>query len=491
LPGSASAAAAGTSSPLLTPGLVMPYDYGARFPLRGILGNTLEDVINISPEGAFIATAIGYGFHENRGQSLVLTKRTPDGDGLRVNLDDAFRPGDIVLENIPAVALLEGFRINPEFVPMVFKTEAPEGGTIPLRDEFIPKEFSDRIIQKLRPPEDIHFYFTLIDSGTGRELQDVPSHSLASLGKSNGERPFRPLARPVAFMPRTTVRVQVTEATEGARGDLYIVLFGYKVLGVSGCPEPAVRAMAEAAMRLQPPAPPSEAVVPFDYVATLNLSGVAGTFVEDEVPINVDGAFLATGIGYGLLPDDFRARFLIEEISKIQPEAKREKLFPKVTIGTEEIEPTDPRWEREATVADLGKIPLRLFPSAALRQGVAVRPNFLRLAFQDNGVLSTNLSFQIANMLFERRNRPEDVSFLYSIFDAGTGREMQNTYLNNIAGLGIGNGDRPFKTFARPMHFQARSTIRISLLENQGQGRLHFVLHGFKVLGSRTTGAGR
>ena len=40
----------------------IPYDYVAKFTLQGKRGNRVQDVINISVEGAFVAVAIGYSF---------------------------------------------------------------------------------------------------------------------------------------------------------------------------------------------------------------------------------------------------------------------------------------------------------------------------------------------------------------------------------------------------------------------------------------------
>ena len=40
----------------------IPYDYVAKFTLQGRRGNRVQDVINISIEGAFVAVAIGYSF---------------------------------------------------------------------------------------------------------------------------------------------------------------------------------------------------------------------------------------------------------------------------------------------------------------------------------------------------------------------------------------------------------------------------------------------
>ena len=45
---------------------------------------------------------------------------------------------------------------------------------------------------------------------------------------------------------------------------------------------------------------PSARVVPFDYVARLELIGRPKNIVETEVPINVEGGFVATALGYGL-----------------------------------------------------------------------------------------------------------------------------------------------------------------------------------------------
>jgi hypothetical protein len=61
---------------------------------------------------------------------------------------------------------------------------------------------------------------------------------------------------------------------------------------------------------------------------------------------------------------------------------------------------------------------------------------------------------------------------------------LQNVPLNNIAGLGSADGDRPFKRLARSIIFQPRSTIRIRIDERFGRGTLFIVLQGYKVLGA-------
>src|SRR5262249_48180243 len=121
------------------------------------------------------------------------------------------------------------------------------------------------------------------------------------------------------------------------------------------------------------------------------------------------------------------------------------------------------------------------FPTSALQGGIRIRPNFVRLAFNGLGKLAT-VPHDVAVRMFERLNRTDDVSFRYSISETGTGRELQNKPINNIAGLGIANGDRPFKKLPRPMVFQPRSSIRVTVEEHFGRGTLFIVFQGYKQL---------
>ena len=59
-------------------------------------------------------------------------------------------------------------------------------------------------------------------------------HNIAGLGAADGDRPFRPFARPVPFVPRATIRIEIEELSVGPLfkdGTLYLVLHGYKRLG--------------------------------------------------------------------------------------------------------------------------------------------------------------------------------------------------------------------------------------------------------------------
>jgi hypothetical protein len=437
--------------------IVMPFDHAASFELKGVPGNIIQDVINISSDGSFVATAIGYGFEEDRARPALISLPASPKD---------FLPATVLLDQIPTDALIEGFRLNVRGDRLTFENQPPVVGgrrVFPKDRTFsqtrIDNKFGESIIEKLRPVQEISFLFSIVDSGTGRELQDEPIHNLASLGKSNGERPFRLLAQPLKFQPRSTVRLQIVERSEGIKGTLFIVLYGYKTLGGSRI-EPAPEA------RRQFPVSPAESsgghsprVIPFDYVASFQLTGSSGNQIEEEIPINVEGGFVATSIGYGLG---------VETLDVQLKENKAKGTGDQKTIK-------------------LSALTLEDFSSSALQEGIRIRPNFIRVALEGGTLSSQDMPLNLANRVFERLNRPEDVSFRYSFFDTGTGRELQNQPINNIAGLGIANGDRPFKKLARPMMLLPRSTIRVNIEERFGRGTLFIVFQGYKLLGNAAT----
>ncbi|HEV7397413.1 MAG TPA: hypothetical protein VGN86_12950 [Pyrinomonadaceae bacterium] len=422
----------------------MPFDHAASFELKGVPGNIVQDVINISSDASFVAVAIGYGFEEDRA-------RPADLDPPAASSTNDFLPGDVKLSQIPLAALIEGFRLNPNFERLIF-ADLPQG---PVSRRAVPRErtfskdkrihssFVDNIVEQIKPAEEISFLFSILDSGTGRELQDEPIHNLASLGSSNGARPFRMLAQPLTFEPRSTIRLQIVERSQNVRGTLFIVLYGYKTFGAGTLPPTIARSGTANS--------PMGRVIPFDYVATFPLTGTPGNQIEDEIPINVEGGFVATSIGYGLAIDT-----------------------TDVTLKGE---------KPDQEFINLTDLKLQNFSTAALQGGIRIRPNFIRIALSGGTLSNADLPLNLANRVFEGLNRPEDVSFRYSIFDSGTGRELQNQPINNIAGLGIANGDRPFKKLARPMMFQPRSTIRITVEERFGRGTLFMVFQGYKRLG--------
>jgi hypothetical protein len=269
---------------------VIPFDYAADFPIDGNSGRVHESVINISADGAFVALGISYGFEQDRGQGFpgFLPASTP-----------AAPPGQLTLGSFPLDVLLDGLRIGPRYLPAVFETQPTADGyqlTGGFSQSSITADYLNRtpVFERLQPPADLQFFFTLIDTASGREFQDQPAFNVASLGDATGKRPFRMLSAPVTFQPRTTIRAQIIERTENVRGTLFLVLFGYKLLGSSACP-PALSAVPPDHL----PGPGNSRVISFDYVTRFDLNGQAGNRLEDEVSINVEGGFFATGIGYG------------------------------------------------------------------------------------------------------------------------------------------------------------------------------------------------
>lgn len=457
-------------------GMIIPYDHAATFELTGRPGNIVQGVINVGSDGVFVATAIGYGFEEQRTR--------PIEDPLPPNtVTPPTAPGDFTLAQLPVAALIEGFRFNPRSQQTVF-TPPRQPGQLPppgsdsvfINEPFARGQFfGDRgVFERIQPPSDISFFFSIIDSGTGREFQDQPAHNLASLGKSNGERPFRLLAKPLSFVPRSTLRLQISENTEGARGTLFVVLYGYKILA-SACSEPQARRWVTT-----PQGCPVELVgeldaraIPFDYITTFELTGNPGNIIEDEISVNVENGFIATSIGYGLAVEERRVIIELNRVSEVVDQNLRNSIN-----GWSRATPTAP-----ATPIDLNQFPLRLIPATALRDGIRIRPNFLRIVFGNNGQLTQQLPGNLIDRIFEPLNKPDDVSFRYEIFDGGTGHELQNRALNNVAGLGIANGDRPFKKLARPMSFLPRSTIRVKVEERFGRGTLFIAFQGYKLIG--------
>ena len=437
-------------------GSVLPFDHAATFELRGIPGNIIQDVINVSSDGTFVAVAIGYGFEEDRSRPAPIAQ---SGNA-------TFVPANVVLSQIPTAALIEGFRLNPQFERLVFEESSGVAGRAVLRTPRFStvaadSSFEANIIERIKPSEEISFLFSIVDSATGRELQDEPIHNIASLGKSNGERPFRQLAQPLTFAPRSTIRLQIVERSDGVQGTLFIVLYGYKILGSRALVQPTATGpgleIGQASGR----------IIPFDYVSKFQLSGVAGKLIEDEVPINVEGGFIATSIGYGLA------------VESLNVSVSRDNL----TITT----PTNPAGP---PTTPLGNIPLANFPTTALREGIRIRRNFVRIAFTNGGQLDPNFPVDALDRVFESLNRPADVSFRYSIAETGSGRDLQNQPINNVAGLGIADGDRPFKKLSKPMVFLPRSAIRVNIEERFGRGTLFIVFQGYKILGGPALSAG-
>lgn len=170
----------------------IPYDYVATFKLTGTRGKRAQDVINISTEGTFVAVSVGTSFMPAENTVTPATVPAPFNTTF-----SALFPGTT-----------DGFTAKDAFTTLVEHLLLRFGG--------------------------VHFLYTIVDSGTGRELQNRQVHNIAGLGAADGDRPFRPFARPVPFVPRSSIRIEIEELSAGPffkDGTLSIVLHGYKRLG--------------------------------------------------------------------------------------------------------------------------------------------------------------------------------------------------------------------------------------------------------------------
>ncbi|MBF2046827.1 MAG: hypothetical protein IGS54_05570 [Elainella sp. C42_A2020_010] len=194
-----------TSMPIKTEPSIkeIPYDYVATFKLLGKPGNRVQDVLNISVEGAFVAVAIGY----------------------------SFIPAPLNLSALPPIPTP-----TPTPTPIPIVSALSDSAFDWVLKHIIEPIIDPRVLMRCWALRmcGIDFKYSIVDSGSGRELQNQPIHNLAGLGEASGDRPFRLLAKPMMFTPRSTIRIEIEEISTGSLyegAQLYFVLHGYKLLG--------------------------------------------------------------------------------------------------------------------------------------------------------------------------------------------------------------------------------------------------------------------
>jgi hypothetical protein len=224
--------------------------------------------------------------------------------------------------------------------------------------------------------------------------------------------------------------------------------------------------------------------VPFDYAFRYELAGKPGNVINETVTVSIEATFVAVSIGYGVVPKvtpiifgptDNQLRSL-----NFRPPIPLENIDLNVVLRVlqEKLKDTS-----RTLKGDTG-------PEAVLKNGFKLNPDVAEFALALQG---KNIPSSVMQNLFQVVGAPpENIQFLYAIFDEGSGREFQSEPILNIAGLGISNGDRPFRYFAQPITFAPQSTIRLEVREvSDFQGQLHVALHGYKVLGGIGTPTGR
>jgi hypothetical protein len=227
--------------------------------------------------------------------------------------------------------------------------------------------------------------------------------------------------------------------------------------------------------------------VPFEYAFRYELSGRPGNVLNRTVTVSIEATFVAVSIGYGVIPKVTTVTFGPEPSTPIfllkgadgQP-ALRDISMGVILDALDAKLPESSRFLKGETGAE-----------ATLKNGIKLNPDIAELALQNGGAGPLNAS--LLQKLFQVVGAPpENIQFLYALFDEASGREFQNEPILNIAGLGISNGDRPFRYFATPIVFAPQSTIRLEIREvSDFVGELHVALHGYKILGAQGTPTGR
>jgi hypothetical protein len=225
--------------------------------------------------------------------------------------------------------------------------------------------------------------------------------------------------------------------------------------------------------------------IPFDYAFRYQLTGERSTVLSSAVTVSVEATFVAVSIGYGV----------IAEVSTVPVGLEPPPPPPGSIILASIVRSPQQAFFDDLARSIKGKLGVTARRTrgdsalgAALRTGLRLNPRFASVVLSaiESG---TDIDPRIASRMFEVIGPPaEEIQFLYALFDEGTGREFQSEPILNTAGLGISNGDRPFRYFPKPIVFRPRSTIRLQITEiSQFKGDLHVSLQGYKVLGESGT----
>jgi hypothetical protein len=389
----------------------IPFDYAFQFALSGTRGNKVQDVVEISTEGIFVALSVGY--------SLVLDEqRTPR-----------------------------------TFPPVIDQRTTPQA---PVAIPFFVS------------PENTDF--------AGFIVAGMPGAEIAILGLETEEilRTARIQASgttTVELGPDLPDSLRAWDRTNSLLGEIFEI----------GPPMTPVIGINPSSGRL--PAAGDRTVFVYGS-AEDDISYDLFLFKSTSQPgratkLNSNGIFLNSAVTLGR--QTFRQSVSFE--TALSPgDALLISDNPDVDVDPFSMF-TIPR-PRPSTIS-LGALAAGLERIGAdLTRGFRLNPNFAALFAADLPL------DQIAQARFERAFETgslaaEEVSFLYSLDVGNTGREYQSEPIHNIAGLGIANGDRPFRSFSKPIMFDPRSFIRIQVEELAGPpGTLFIVLQGYKMLGT-------
>ena len=231
---------------------------------------------------------------------------------------------------------------------------------------------------------------------------------------------------------------------------------------------------------------PGRRTIPFDYTFRYQLTGKPGSVINKTVTVSIEAPFVAVSIGYGVVPKVTPITFGPADLKILNTgNGPRQPTLREISLQ-DIIDSLDPK-----LIETSRTLTRESGPEAALKNGFKLNLDVAEFALLQGGRVLLDSSI-LQNLFQVVAPPPENIQFLYAIFDEGSGREFQSEPILNIAGLGISNGDRPFRYFAKPIVFAPQSTIRMEVREvSDFQGELHVALHGYKVLGGVGTPTGK
>jgi hypothetical protein len=420
------------------PAKTVPFDYVFQFALQGERGNKVQDVVEISSEGVFVALSVGY--------SLVLDERSTAR---------TFQPlvdQRITLENpvfIPFFTPPAGEVSLNGFAGLLL-TGIPGTEMAVLNLSVTPPVIRQTIDgQPLRIGSDGTVAVTLdgVEDGSILRVWDKTQERLSELFEVNSNIPSTPVIGP-----------DPTNKKAPAAGDTTVHVYGS----------------------------------PNDNVEVFLLERRTGTIVpliDSPFPLldrPTFGGHMTGRADVSLRVNDPKAQPITKSLSlgDVLLVRRMDTATAATGIPLSMFVISRPRAISDLTLAELEAGLAKEEIGADLTRGFRFNPKAANLVAADLPL--DQLADGTLGRIFETGSvAAEEVSFFYS-FDVGdTGREYQNKPIHNIAGLGIANGDRPMRPFAKPMVFEPRSFIRLQVEEISGpKGTLFIVLQGYKILGT-------
>jgi hypothetical protein len=434
----------------------IPFDYAFQFELKGKRRNKVQDVVEISMQGVFVAVAVGYSLVPDEKK----TSRTfpPVIDQSTLPQSPLFVPffNDEGELNGMLVAGMPGAEIT------ILK---PFGGS-----SGIEKTFGDPIV-----PNGI-VTVAFVDA-----TQSLPSGK-TDLIKLGGD------GTAIVNFPPTVSSGSILRVWDRTN-NILSELFAF------GVPGPIVLIAGAV--------PPSTPVIgPSSTTKKAPAAGDTNVSVYGSPNGTVNVFLLESATGKAIAASN--TPITLEDKTGKPVSGKRTGIADVTLPGTKRLSPGDVLLVQDATQSP-SAVPFSMFAvprprfstitlgalAAGLESvgtdlscGFRPNPNSASLLMADTPL--DQLTPGTLDKVFESCCLGADeVSFLYSIDVVSTGRELQNKAIHNVAGLGIANGDRPFRPFAKPVAFAPRSSIRIQIEEISGPpGTLHIVLQGYKMLGT-------